>query len=650
MKNHPKRLTRAESFLGVHFDFHAGEDCKEVGKNVTPKMVEEIIRQVRPDYLQCDCKGHPGIASYPTRVGTPAPGFVRDPLRIWRDVTARNGVGLYMHFSGVFDQAAIKRHPSWARIDENGKKDPNNTSVFGPYADKLLIPQLKELRDVYGVDGVWVDGECWATCQDYHPKVLEMFRKQTGLKTIPKKKGDPGFFELSEICREGFRQYLRHYVDELHRHDPEFQVCSNWAFTSLMPDPVTANVDFISGDYALNNSLNSARLEARCMALQGKPWDLMAWSFASRWDEKMWTTKTVPQLQQEAALVLALGGGFQAYFTQKRDGSVPLWTMKLMAETARFCRARQDACHKAQSVPQVALLLSSSDFHRKNSRVFSWWDGILEPLRGTLQSLLNSQNSVDILCEHHLEDRLDQYPILVVPEWDYITPKTKRQLVDYVKNGGNLLCIGPGPTALFQKELGLRLDGKAEEQSVHLSHDGWLANLKTQVQKVKSATGLHTFGRLYFENDVIGPWIPAGGWRKLGKGRIGAIFCNLGKRYITCRTALVRDYLHAFVRELFPCPLVEVSGSHCVDVTVMQKDGRLCVNLVNTAGPHDNANVYTFDEIPPIGPLEIRIRCARKPKSITQQPDGRKLPFSYSKGQAVVQLPTLPIHEVLVVE
>ena len=65
-------------------------------------------------------------------------------------------------------------------FDENGKRDPHNTSVFGPYVDKLLIPQLKELSDEYGVDGVWIDGDCWATCQDYAPKVVKAFREAIG--------------------------------------------------------------------------------------------------------------------------------------------------------------------------------------------------------------------------------------------------------------------------------------------------------------------------------------------------------------------------------------------------------------------------------------------------------------------------------------
>jgi len=61
------------------------------------------------------------------------------------------------------------------------------------------------------------------------------------------------------------------------------------------------------------------------------------------------------KLEREAAIVVALGGGFQAYFTQRRDGSVRLEQMPAMAETAAFCRERQALCHRSEPVPQVAL-------------------------------------------------------------------------------------------------------------------------------------------------------------------------------------------------------------------------------------------------------------------------------------------------------
>lgn len=39
----PARLKRADSFLGIHFDFHAGQDSKQIGANTTREMIESII-------------------------------------------------------------------------------------------------------------------------------------------------------------------------------------------------------------------------------------------------------------------------------------------------------------------------------------------------------------------------------------------------------------------------------------------------------------------------------------------------------------------------------------------------------------------------------------------------------------------------------
>ena len=261
----PPRLKRADSFLGIHFDFHAGPDCTEVGKNTTPAMIQNIIDLVRPDYLQIDCKGHAGYTSYPTQVGQQVPGYVGDPLRTWRDVTAKNGVALYMHYSGVWDSVAVK-NPGWAALDADGKPSPKATSFWGPYSEQLLIPQLRELAGTYGVDGVWVDGECWASIPDYSPAALAAFTSSTGFTTVPRKASEPHWFEFLQFQREAFRGYLRHYLAAVKRTHPTFQICSNWAFTDHMPEPVSVPVDFLSGDYSPDDSVNSARLSARLEA------------------------------------------------------------------------------------------------------------------------------------------------------------------------------------------------------------------------------------------------------------------------------------------------------------------------------------------------------------------------------------------------
>lgn len=151
-----------------------------------------MLDTVQPDFVQCDSKGHPGMTSFETAVGTRAPGFARDNLKIWRDVTARAGIPLFLHYSGVFDMAAVRVHPEWAIVDAEGQVSRDYTSLRGGYSDGLLIPQLSEVIDRYDVDGVWIDGEAWAVNPDYSPAFLAAFRRDTGCQTVPKSPDDPG--------------------------------------------------------------------------------------------------------------------------------------------------------------------------------------------------------------------------------------------------------------------------------------------------------------------------------------------------------------------------------------------------------------------------------------------------------------------------
>ncbi|MHC4122346.1 MAG: alpha-amylase family protein [Planctomycetota bacterium] len=651
LKNNPKRLKRCDSFLGIHFDLHASKKCTRIGENVTEQMIEDIIKKVRPDYIQCDCKGHTGISSYPTQVGNQAGGFVRDQLKIWRQVTAKYGVALYMHYSGVYDREAVKLHPEWARIDENGKPDTQMTSVFGPYVDELLIPQLKELRKYYGIDGLWIDGECWATKRDYSPAAIKKFQQTTGIKTIPRKSSDPHYFEFSQFCRQAFRDYLAHYVDELHKFDPDFQIASNWAYTSLMPEPVKTNVDFLSGDYSAQISVNSARRQGRFLRQQSKPWDLMAWSFSSKEgaERSCRTQKSATQLKQEAAIVLALGGGFQAYFRQKSDCSIYPWQMNVMAEVAKFCRDRQKFCHKAQSVPQIALLLSRENLYRKSSRLFGGWGHDITALRGALKCLLDCQYSVDILAEHNLTGKMNDYPLIVIPQCDYLEHDFKDQLLEYTKQGGKLLLIGPKTAALFEEPLGIKLQDTPSVKRQWLYHNNHLGGIRTISQKARLNPNATEFGRIYPQNDFIGDSIPAASITNYGKGRIAAAYFNMADRYINAYTFVLRDFIGSLVKNLFPDPIVEVKGSRTVDVVVNKIDGKLAVNLVNTAGPHADKNIYAFDEIPPVGPLDVVIRTNKKPKKVTLEPGSIKLKYKYKDGQIKLTVPKLQIHKVIII-
>ena len=558
-----KRLRRSESYIGIHFDFHARADDKNIGKNTTKEMIEQIIKETAVDYIQCDCKGHPGYSSYPTRVGNAAPGIIKDALKIWRSVTKKHGVALYMHYSGVWDTAAIAQRSDWGRIDENGNPDKNNTSVFGPYVDDLLIPQLIELANKYCVDGVWVDGECWATAQDYCEKAIRAFKKEKGITEIPRAISEKYFYEYTQFCREAFKKYLRHYVDKVHFACKGFQICSNWAFSSFMPEKVSADVDFLSGDISLNNSVNEARLEARCLMHQGLPWDLMSWGFGGKFGDEVYSTKTAVQLMQEAAVIISLGGGYQTYFSQNRDGSVSLYQMSVVQEVVKFCRKRQRFCHKAKSVPQIGLILSSYAFYKANPRLFgSWREGVLDPLKGILQCLIDGSKCVDVVMEHNLGNDINRFPMLILPEWNCLEEGFRIQLIDYVRNGGKLLIIGNKASKMFLDELGTEAKlNENETTKLWVSSGNLLSGVVSHIDKLSAKDKTKVIARAYYNNDFNSESTVVATMRKVGAGTIGAVYIDIGKKYLKGATSDIRDFISDIVDQKLPVQKVTIDSA-----------------------------------------------------------------------------------------
>lgn len=651
----PQKLRRADSYWGLHFDHHSRWGETQLGKTLTEGMVDSLLRMGRLDYIQVGCKGHPGLSSYPTLVGQQAESFDNDPLSLIRKVTEAHHVALFMHYSGVIDDNYVNLHPDEARLSPDGKGyEPHatmaNTSLWGPYVDKLMIPQLKELNDKYHVDGVWVDGDCWALVPDYQPAAKAEFTKKTGITKIPESPKDPGFKDYMEMNRQKFVGYLDHYTNALHTHNPQFQVCSNWAYSAIMPEPVTVKVDFLSGDLTPFNSVNSASWNARCLAKQGKPWDLLSWSSTWNWKLKypFYNPKTATQLCQEGAEVISMGGGYQVYFHQNADLSFAQTDFDIIKDVADFVIPRKEYCWKAIPVPQIALIYSTAGWKDKTSVIYG--DSGLDGIKGVLYALLDGQNTVDVLMTHHITNNLQQYSLVVIPEWEVIEPELKVKLRDYMNNGGNVLVIGAKATRMFDDISRVKEKSITEVSQAYLGYDARFATLNSDLRVIELNEGSHLFGSVYPSRDFRYSEGPFAAISNCGKGKLACVYADLGAAYLTSTSPVIRDFLSGIVRELFPSPLVTIKGSHKVHVVPAMKNGKLMINLINTSGDHANLNYEGFDEIPPLQNIEVSVKLEKKPQSAMLQPEGKKLTVEYIKGKAVFRIPELKIHRVIEIQ
>jgi hypothetical protein len=640
-----RTLKRSESFYGFHFDFHANSDDKEIGKTLTDGMIDSLLTMTHPDFIQVDCKGHPGCSSYPTKVGNQAGGYTQDILKLFREVTQRHHVALYVHYSGVWDQKAIEKHPSWGIVRPDGKRDSLKTSFYSGYLDSLMIPQLKELSSSYHVDGAWIDGDSWAAEPDYSPQALQDFRQETGIRSVPRSVNDRDYRNFLEFNRRVFHRHISKYIDAIHQYDPSFQITSNWAFSSLMPEPVTVNVDYLSGDVAGRNCVNNAAFQARCLAPQGKPWDLMSWSFGYAQPDVFFVPKTLVHLEQEAAEVMAVGGGFQSYWTQNRDGSLKSWNFDQMAQLTKFCRARQSFCQNTETVPQIALWYSVASWKKTFDRIYA---GGTSSMEGVLTLLLDGQHTVDILMDHHLAEKLHRYKLLVIPEWVDLDPTLKVLVLNYVANGGSLLVAGGDAVREFQSQLGVDFLGASKESVVYIGYPSDLAGIKSVWQPVRPNEGTETIGSCYSMCDSRYPTgNPVATIARYGKGMIGGFYLNVASPYTNTQSPVYRKLINDLVNRLFPDPAVRISGSENVHTVLSRKGSKVYVHLINTGGSHSNRQVFTYNEVPPVGPITVRIQTGTKPLSLFLQPAGTPLSYTLDKGALSVTVPKLDVHSVI---
>jgi hypothetical protein len=355
------------------------------------------------------------------------------------------------------------------------------------------------------------------------------------------------------------------------------------------------------------------------------------------------SNKSAIQLKQEAAQVMAMGGGIQFYYQQNRDLSLKPWLAGTLAELGAFCRARQPFCHKAEAVPQVALLFPTLAYRRAAANAFGGAPG---KLPATLYALLDAQYPVEVLMEHHLTGNLSQYPLIVVPECDTIAEPLMAALRNYLQQGGRILVIGPDAAGVFANELGIVTSTRSAEKVAFIDAAGRLGSIRSPLLEAQFSADVRRISPFYGGSDYR-DMLPtaAATVRQVGKGRIAGIYFNAGSSYAQFKTPVIRDLVDETIRQLAPDRKVEVSGSHLVHVTLNRLKGRNYLNLVNVAGEHTNTNAIGYDQVPAL--TDLTVRWKGSPSRVVLQPGGRTLPMQHKGGWTTVRVPRVDLHTVL---
>ena len=655
---------RKDSFFGIHCDYHAQPWMGTVGTTLCEEDIRKVCRELKPDFWQIDCKGHFGWATYPSTMGNAMPDFAVDTLAMYRKVTREEGVALYMHYSGVWDDKYCKEHPEDCVLRADGSRSTQHIYWNSKYADNFLIPQLSELVEKYGIDGVWIDGECWAWEMDYHPETIELFQKETGIDLggkVPVGPEDPYIDEFREFNRELFRRHVRHYTDVLHAKYPELQITSNYIFTVHMPEKVSAGVDFLSGDNMPDNAYISARYVSRYMPQQNIPWDIMGMG-------QKWTTPAcidiLPahpvQVMQQAAASMSFGGGFQIGLSSNFDNSPNMINLLSFKPAAEFIRAREKFTFKGQLVPQAAIFLSTHDRYTLKGSLFDLHSDRLSKC-GLTSLLCDCGQSFEIVSEHTLLNDYNKYKMIAVAETrNELSEESVRVLMDYAKNGGSLFLVGRKTCEIFAaagapigvaKLTDYAPEGRflgqqhaPEDERFFTVDDTSLGGVLYPVEITADAPFEVVASTCYSSKSPRRPFAII---KEYGQGKIAAVGADLGLEYSTNSQYMHRKVAKIIVDKLYT-PLARIENAlGFLDLTCLTKDGKLMLQLSNANGNHNNTNCATEDFIPPVVDIRLSIAMEQPPKKLIFQPDGKELAFEFVDGRVYFDIDRVNIHNVI---
>jgi alpha-L-fucosidase len=653
-------------FLGLHYDLHARADDPGLNAALSADHLRSALERVSPDWVQCDAKGHPGYASYPSALGNAAPQLEGDALRIWRDVTHDLGMKLGVHYSGVWDTRAIELHPDWARVDERGQRDANSTCRLSGYESELMIPQLLELTGVYGVDGFWVDGDNWAAKPCWCHRCRSEFERRSALP-VPLTSSDAAWGQWLRFHRDLFTEYVTRYADAVHGLNPNTLVCSSWMYSVRQPEAVRSSVDYLSGDYDYSWGSTRASSEARVLEAHGLSWDLMAWTFtkpgimAPEVPGLPYTLKTALHLKQEVSEVIALGGAIMLYDQLRRDGRLVSWHTDLLTEVGTFCRERQAVCFGTQTASQVAVLHLATCLYAHNDPLFNNAPLAME---GALHALLESQISTDILIQDYVPDNNEQYQVLIVPEQGQLEDELIERLQRFASSGGAVIVSGADLSQHHAAFVGASSIGEAFGVREPSSDPFWEAvflpvgDRSVPVAGPWRAVTPHA-GTQVWQTRQCGPEAKLDTTDQVivtakpyGAGLIVAVHGAVFDNYIRGHYPDLRRWIAALVQRTAPVLRLEVNANARLEVihrlhgTEMQ-----VINLVNRgAGEALHPSRVIVEELPAIHDIELRLRCDTAPLEVRLEPasEGAALEHSHADGLLRVRVPRVDIHAALV--
>lgn len=662
-----------------------------------------------------------GTSFYQSKIAPHYPGLgKRDLLAEAIEAGHRHHQKVIAYVASIWGNAELyQAHPDWAQRKANGEVtswDEQYNSVAmcpnSPFRD-YLASLVREISETYEVDGFYFDEasfQSWCACQ----YCQERFRRETG-KDLPRVENwaDPVFQQFIAWRYQQISQWREelYYLAKRDHRCVFFQGAFPLAKLSKSVGEVSGiqfenpyqmrfgvewHVPLAHATYLPDTARvgDIVHFELYRRAVHEPLW---WYGIALKYGQSIAKGKRIltlnmmaqtpfdlhglpePEMRLSVAEILANGGDllFARYYPDRVDQ--PAWQMvySILKDVSKLNPFLTDC----ESVKYAAIFYSQTTadlFDQSENRTSH-----LGCLKGFVKALRKRHILFDILNEESLEDRIEDYKVLILPNVACISERNKQVVREFIANGG-------GVVASFET-------GRYNEAGKITPEDDFSEIFGLEyAEGVPQWFGFDVYMRLFSEVEFIPKEfsdrpIPTGGiqvevipkgaqiaaqvvggaavhygplgeelgppsiltYQSEGKGRAVYFAFPVGNRYLEFGVPAYQGLMAkaiSWTAGVEP-PIQLENAPQTLSLNAYWRRGRegkqWIVHLVNSMQVEP---IGAIDEVISTPWLTLKIRNLSEPRKITSLLHRAKLSWSFQEGTLAIQIPPITYHEVVLIE
>ncbi len=649
-------------FRQVHLDFHTSEHIPEIGSAFDKRQFQKALIDGHVDSITVFSKCHHGWAYHPSKANRMHPNLKFDLLAAQLEACREINVNAPVYISAGFDEKEVYLHPEWLQVDPESTA-PAHTNRDAryhlmcyntPYLD-VLCAQVEEVMEIYDPCGVFLD-----------ISAVRMCTCGSCVRSMREKGLDP--MSPADVRKHGemvYAEYCRRIEASVRKYSKTATIFHNGGhITQGRRDIAGYNThleleSLPTGGWGYDHFPMSAAY-ARTL---GSEYLGMTGKFHTSWGE-FGGFKHPNALIYETALSIACGACCSIGDQLHPNGEMNESTYKLIGAAYAEVERKEKWCAGAKNISDVAVLSC-------------------EAFLGTGRHGRGSKSNVGA-CRMMLEGKLlfdfiDQYTdfggykLLILPDVIRLDEALAARIEAYIANGGKVLFTGESGLKTdgdkFALDLGAEFAGAAQHKPNYMIPEYECVNGRTayvmyeQGYTLENVTGevFALSNESYFNRQPFcfsshkhtpndpEKTAPAA----VISGNTAYIGWNVFEDYAKIGSLHLKELVMYAVDRLLPASERKVNVQKLPDrgvVTVTKQGEREIVHLLFAHTTVRGKNTEIIEDAVELNNVKVSLAYDKVPSKVYLAPGNEEIPFVYENGRVEITVPSVVLHQMVVVE